>query len=603
MTNKLLLSSFAILSSAYAFGITTPNMVELSNLSQIVSNGYFHGNAILVDINNDGNLEIVGKGRDLNNNWQTDVFCISGDGYSFKDKTPLPDPDGCSWERTVVPIDFNCDGNMDIILASSWGSKLLINNGDGTFDGNTAIINGFGLDGEISIDNDDAEKWYTGVMAVADFNGDGYPDILTFKGNPRESQGKPVIYVNDKGSGKFNESDVPGLKEHRNGTLAIGDFNRDGMIDIAVSGWQDEFGNNCIKLYKNNGNLSFSEVASESLANGKAGTEKGRIMFLDIDNDGYLDLFVTGESGVNDWKRVAFLFKNEGGEKFTKMDVELPGVNKSGADWCDLNGDGLIDFIYAGQIDNADGDKGMTIIAYNNGDGTFKIDETALSSHRSGAAVEIGDFNNNLVPDVILMGYNDNGPHFQIYNSMQTRGINTAPSAPEGLKAVSDGNATLFSWDAASDKETPATALRYNIYVKLNDNRIITLVPSDFKTGKLKTANVDASIFGNKYRLEISIDDIAEWGVQSIDGGKAASRFTTGALSSVDGINDGKNESLVFDGENIIAGSDSLIEIYTISGTCILKAEAKTGDKIMIDCPAGIYIAKAGTKVLKFMRK
>lgn len=124
--NKHILFS-GILTAATVLGAqsATPTFVELSNLKDIISNGYCHGNAILVDVNNDGNFEIVGKGRDLNNSWQTDIFCVSGDGYSFTKNNMLSDPDGCSWERVVVPIDYNCDGNVDLILASSWNAKAL----------------------------------------------------------------------------------------------------------------------------------------------------------------------------------------------------------------------------------------------------------------------------------------------------------------------------------------------------------------------------------------------------------------------------------------------------------------------------------------------
>lgn len=42
-----------------------------------------------------------------------------------------------------------------------------------------------------------------GLIGVADFNNDGYPDIVTFCGNPRDDQGTPVIFQNNKGTGEF----------------------------------------------------------------------------------------------------------------------------------------------------------------------------------------------------------------------------------------------------------------------------------------------------------------------------------------------------------------------------------------------------------------
>ena len=102
------------------------------------------------------------------------------------------------------------------------------------------------------------------------------------------------------------------------------------------------------------------------------------IKFLDINNDGYLDLLVTGESCVNDWAKSAFLFKNVNGTDFVKIEAGLQGICKSGIDWCDLNGDGFVDFVYSGESDKA-----ITIISYNNGDGTFKLDSTSYRNRHS----------------------------------------------------------------------------------------------------------------------------------------------------------------------------------------------------------------------------
>lgn len=576
---------------------TYPTFTDLGDMKGLFSTGYFRGNALLMDINNDGNFELVAKGRDLNNGWSTDIFYLSGDGYSFNTRNAIQDPDGNSWERVLVPIDYNLDGNMDLILNCSWGAKLIKGNGDGTFDSNAGIDADFSIDGGIDMNDNDCEKWYMGLTAVADFNGDGYPDIITFCGNPRQDQGTPVLFINEKGSGKFTKIEETGLLPHRGGTIAMADINRDGLMDIAVSGWSDSFGNDCIKVYKNNGDLTFSEAGSDDLALAKAGTETGIIRFFDYDNDGYPDLFITGQSCPNSWAKCADIYKNNNGSGFTKIEAGLPGAMKGGADWCDLNGDGLIDLVYGGETDNGS----KTIVAFNNGDGTFKVEDGIMGSHRGGATVEIGDFNNNLTPDVIIMGYNDNGPHFQIYNSMQSRELNTVPTAPVKLAATANGNSTVFTWEAGSDKETPAAALRYNLYAKLKSGAIVSMVPADPTTGTLKQANVDAATTATSYSLNIPADEIEEWGVQSIDGAKASSIFATAATSAVDEIGANADSSVTVRGGVITANGNVTVEIYAASGAKVAEKALTEGEAMKADLPAGVYIVKAGSTVIKIM--
>ena len=225
-----------------------------------------------------------------------------------------------------------------------------------------------------------------------------------------------------------------------------------------------------------------------------------------------------------------------------------------------------------------------------------------MAGHRGGVSVELGDFNNNLVPDVILMGYNDNGPHFQIYNAMMSRGMNTAPKAPSSLVATADGNATVFTWAAGSDKETPAEALRYNVYAKLNDGKIITLVPADPTTGKLKQANVDASVNATTYRLEIAPDQIAEWGVQSIDGGKAASQFVLATTSGVETIAENV-AALSYENGVLVANAATAVEIYDLSGACVLKANMAQGEALRPALAAGMYLVKSASATLKVIVK
>ncbi|MDE6854814.1 MAG: VCBS repeat-containing protein [Muribaculaceae bacterium] len=508
------------------------NYSELTNLTDMVSAGLFHGNTLLADINNDGNYELIAKGRDLNAGWANTLKALYLDesGSTFVTSTDLDTPDDCMWERIIYPIDYNNDGNLDLIYASSWNAKLMKGDGTGRFE----MVEDFALDGEMSIDGDDAEKWYAGTLGVADFNGDGYQDIVTFCGNPREDQGTPVVFFNDKGSGKFIKDENTGIKPQRGGTLCVGDYNGDGYQDILVSGWADDFGTDCCRIWKNDGTGKFTEV----IVGNTAGTEKGQVIFADLTGNGLLDVFITGTSCPNNWELAAYIYTNNGDDTFTRLDAGLPGFQCSGADWCDLNGDGHIDLVYAGE----NGDLKNSVYAFNEGDGTFTAVTDKLGQHRGGASVLACDMNNNNVPDILLMGYmdGDGARHFQVYNGAGSRVANKAPNAPTGLVATAEGNRTILSWNAATDEKasqgtgaTPAEALRYNYYVKTSEGSLITAVPADPATGKLRSSNVCAASSALKVELSVPSSDIVEWGVQAIDGAKAAGVFAKADMSGV----------------------------------------------------------------------
>ena len=163
MKKTLLISTVAAaMTVASATAATKPALTKL-NISSFCPTGLFQGNMQFIDVNNDGNLELLVKGRDVPNGWAPTIKILNGDGYGYTKGDAINDPDGNSYQRVVVPIDYNCDGNMDFILGASWGSKLMKGNGDGTF--TMVESTTFSLDGEISIDENDGEKWYSGVMA------------------------------------------------------------------------------------------------------------------------------------------------------------------------------------------------------------------------------------------------------------------------------------------------------------------------------------------------------------------------------------------------------------------------------------------------------
>lgn len=601
MKKRTLLSMLlaATTSAAFAAAPQVPTYNEL-DLSSLVSSGLFHGSVGLGDFNGDDNFDIIVKGRDLNNGWATTIKFLTGDGYNFTSSTDIADPDGCSWERVVVPIDYNSDGKVDIILGGSWGSKLLQNDGAGNF----SNVDGFALDYEMSIDGGDAEKWYDGIFAIGDFNHDGYPDIIAFNGNPREDVGGPVLYLNNNGDGTFTrKADDCGLSSQRGGTMAMGDINGDGKLDLVVNGW---INNDCIRAYYGNGDGTFTAADAAMFDNTNRGTEKGFITLVDIDSDGDLDLFVTGTSCPQGWALVADVYLNDGTGKFTYKDYGLTGMQSSGADWCDLNADGNMDLVYAGETSNG----GKTIVAINQGDGTFAEKDALIGGHRGGAALVAADFNNNGMIDILVMGYQDNGGHhFQIINGMASRGMNEAPTAPSNLKAEEVDGKVVFTWDAGSDSKTPTAALLYNVYVKMTDGRIITLVPANPSTGVLRAVNnIDAALVGCSYTLNVKAADVVEWGVQTIDGCKLGSKFTI-SKDAISGAEAVKAETVAVkcNGRTITVNADARVRVISLSGSVVADAEVKAGAALDVEATAGVYVVEAttaeGTTATKYIVK
>ena len=134
------------------------------------------------------------------------------------------------------------------------------------------------------------EEFGPGVC-VADFDGDGWPDIYFVNGRDRYNRGISVqnaLYRNNQ-DGRFTDvtdkASVPGTGYGLG--CVWGDYDNDGNPDLFVT----QYGRNV--LYHNNGNGTFTDVTDKA---GVAGLESGKFhsaaTFFDYDRDGYLDLYV-----------------------------------------------------------------------------------------------------------------------------------------------------------------------------------------------------------------------------------------------------------------------------------------------------------------------
>jgi flagellar hook assembly protein FlgD len=213
-------------------------------------------------------------------------------------------------------------------------------------------------------------------------------------------------------------------------------------------------------VYRNSGgaNPTFSDVGA-----GLTGVDFSSVAWADYDNDGDLDILLTGFTGS---ARIAKLYQNSGGPNPTFSEVTglaLDGVSSSSVAWGDYDNDGAVDILLTGFTGTARITKlYRNIIGANP---PFSNTGAVLANVQS-SSVAWGDFDNDGDLDILLTGYDTgNIPTSKLYRS-DGAVVNTPPNAPGGLSTMMlPSGGTSFNWNAASDAQTPAAALSYNLRV------------------------------------------------------------------------------------------------------------------------------------------
>jgi len=231
-----------------------------------------------------------------------------------------------------------------------------------------------------------------GGGTVGDFNNDGWPDVFMPSGGERPD----YLYIND-GDGTFTESAVAwGLTDlHLGIGSAVGDVNGDGWQDLYVCSFgvpgDMTLGQN--RLYRNNGDNSFTEVAAF------AGVDAPSSMnncygaaFGDYNEDGALDLFVSAYSFGGTGNT---LYQNNGDGTFTDV-TSAAGMDPLRTsrgfvpNFVDMDQDGWQDMLLIA-------DTGTSKYYRNQGDGTFSNESAWMPdlSSPNGMGQATGDFDND----------------------------------------------------------------------------------------------------------------------------------------------------------------------------------------------------------------
>lgn len=184
-----------------------------------------------------------------------------------------------------------------------------------------------------------------GSVAWGDYNGDGLLDLL-ISGKYYDKQGFPVSYTKlyrNEGNDTFSEVNfefygVSGIKSG----ARFADFDHDGRLDILL------VKRSTIMVYMNDGNYHFTDV--------KANLENvtGYCKFFDYDNDGDLDVIITGMEpfdwlGKQELIECTKIYKNDGDDHFTDIGFQLTGLSNGSVDCGDYNNDGKVDLLLTGE--------------------------------------------------------------------------------------------------------------------------------------------------------------------------------------------------------------------------------------------------------------
>jgi predicted nucleotidyltransferase len=445
------------------------------------------------DYDNDGDLDILLTGQTSTGRaakvYRNDSGTFTDIGASLT----------AVYFSSVAWADHDNDGDLDILLTGSDGSAMvakLYRNDGGTFSDIAASLTAA-----------------AGSVAWGDHDNDGDLDIL-LTGFDGSFTPHAKVHRNDGGAFTGIAASLPGAAES---SVAWGDYDHDGDLDILLAGLAPFDG--VTKMYRNDGGGAYTDIGASL-----AGVENGSVGWGDYDNDGDLDILLTGLSAGGP---VAKIYRNDGGA-FTDIGVALTPVETSSVAWGDYDNDGDLDVLLTGLSAGA-----RVTRVYRNDGGAF-IDSSTLLTAVQNSSVAWGDYDNDGDLDILLTGSSSSGRVAKIYRNDACL-PNTPPTAPGALNSsVADGRVT-FTWSASTDAQTPAPGLHYNL-------RVGTTPGGDEISSALASASGYRRVvrLGNAqqsgWKLQLP-PGTYYWSVQAIDPAFAGSPFAaeqTFAVGAVD---------------------------------------------------------------------
>ena len=433
-------------------------------------------------------------------------------------------------------------------------------------------------------------------ISFGDYNGDGFPDLLIRGTTDTDNAGLVVNKLFKNNAGVFQEILLPidgisALPNSYAGNFPVWfDYNNDGKLDIIMGGKTDA-GGNMIKIYKNNGNDTFTEVSTTGLF----ASTGGNIVTLDFDKDGLMDIAYMGtvlaaSSPTGTDGTYFMIFKNNGNGNFSC--VYNPAVMPFKDSWSagnvsvgDFDGDGIKEILStAGATSNNVNDvfKYMgdwvmkSLIIDTDAD---KIGDATLDSQWEGLHA-IGDFNGDGRLDFVHQGA-QNGNNFNLHINVE-KNYQIINFSQDMTVKLADGTVTLKA-------STPAKNL--TVSYSSSDPSVASISGNILTLHKLGTTTITAtqdgaSDFYAATPVSKVLNVVLNTGIEEL--------AAVGCKSFVVG----KTINVVFNSQ-----TDSNISVFSIDGSCLKSVRSlEMNNKIAVQ-ESGVYIVKITTNGKNYCQK
>jgi len=378
----------------------------------------------------------------------------------FNSNNPATNP----YPQSVAVADFNGDGKLDLavpvysIFTSYSDVNILLGNGNGTF---TAAP-------QVPVTGQNVNN-----AAVADFNGDGKPDLAISLPDANQVQ---VLLGN--GDGTFTP--MPAISANAVFVVATGEFNGDGNADLVVVCPGAE----AVTILLGNGDGTFTTGATVPIAGVPVAVAVG-----DFNGDGNEDMAV-----VNGSTETVAVFLGKGDGTFTEVNSSpQTGIEPLSISAGDFNGDGILDLAVTNQ-NYGYPNPGTITLLLGNGDGTFKPTAASLQTGSIPYTVSVADINGDGKADLVTA--NAGGNSFSVFLG-NGDGTFAAPlSPPAGTNPVGGGVGD-FNGDGLPDLAAANNTTNSVTVLITQETQTATAIASGIAPKGSGQHLVDASYKGN----------------------------------------------------------------------------------------------------------